>query len=160
MSRRTVAVLLPIIVAVLTAATLGPPWISIEYPVNPYDATTKDAFLVVHAFHHATPTGLPVSGTAEGLVQGRRRSVPLQFRTTSRPGVYALQRQWPSDGVWSLVIGVAQGPEDRVSAIVDLAPGNADVARVDVPTRREGIHRIPAPVDMQRLESRLAARER
>jgi len=46
-------------------AIAGPPWISIEYPVNPYDATTRDAFLVVHAFHHGVPTAFPVSGTAE-----------------------------------------------------------------------------------------------
>ena len=64
----------------------GPPWISIEHPVNPYDATTRDAFLLVHAFHHGTPQNFPVTGTAEGMVDGQRRTVNLEFTRTSRSG--------------------------------------------------------------------------
>jgi hypothetical protein len=135
----------------------GPPWISIEYPVNPYDATTRDAYLVVHAFHHGTPTAFPVSGTAEGLVNGRRRTIPLQFSATSRPGTYAVTKQWPDAGTWTLVIGVAQGPEDRVSAIVDIGP-TGDVARVHVPTRRQGNTMLPARVVMSEIEQSLRAR--
>ena len=96
-------------------APVGPPWISIEYPVNPYDQTTRDAFLVVHAFHHGTPMAFPVSGTAEGIVNGQRRTITLDFGTTSRTGAYALKKQWPDQGTWTLVIGVMQGPEDRVT---------------------------------------------
>src|SRR5438128_4813969 len=77
----------------------GPPWISIEYPANPYDSASRGAFLLVHAFHHGTPVNFPVLGTAEGLVNGARRTISLEFQATSRPGVYALQKQWSSDGV-------------------------------------------------------------
>src|SRR5438128_10562673 len=77
----------------------GPAWISIEYPANPYDSASKGAFLLVHAFHHQTPVAFPVSGTAEGLVNGTRRTVSLEFQSTSRPGVYALHQQWASDGI-------------------------------------------------------------
>ncbi len=141
------------------AVTMGPPWVSIEYPVNPYDATTRDAYLVVHAFHHGTPTNFPVSGTAEGIVNGQRRSLPLEFKATSRSGVYALKKQWPAEGAWTLVIGVAQGPEDRVSAIVDLSPAG-EVAKVTVPTRKEGRHTLPAPVQLAEVEASLRARSR
>ncbi len=159
MSRKLAVLLAPAFALMLTAASsMGPPWISIEHPVNPYDASTRDAFLVVHAFHHGTPVGLPVSGTAEGLVSGQRRSVPLQFAGTSRTGVYALRKQWPENGTWTLLIAVAQGPNDRVTAVVDLAPGNAEVSRVQVPTRREGAHRIPAAVSMSEIESSLKKR--
>jgi hypothetical protein len=48
--------------ALPSVAHAGPPWISIELPANPYDRATKGAFLVVHAFHHGTPVGFPVSG--------------------------------------------------------------------------------------------------
>ena len=34
------------------AAVAGPPWVSIELPANPWDETTRGAFLLVHAFHH------------------------------------------------------------------------------------------------------------
>lgn len=140
-----------------TRSTLGPPWISIEYPVNPYDASTRSAFLVVHAFHHGTPTGFPVTGTAEGIVNGERRSLPLRFTATSRTGVYALAQQWPNDGTWTLLVSVAQGPEDKVSAIVELGR-SGDVAAVRVPTRRQDGWTIPAAVAMAEVEASLRQR--
>ena len=140
------------------SAVAGPPWISIQYPVNPYDAATRGAFLVVHAFHHGTPMAFPVSGTAEGLVNGERRSIKLEFQTASRTGEFALRKQWPDQGTWTLVIGVAQGPEDRVTALVDLAT-DGSVARVNVPTRKnqEG-YVIPARVAMADVDAGLRAR--
>ncbi|MCC6930233.1 MAG: hypothetical protein IT359_14705 [Gemmatimonadaceae bacterium] len=145
------------VIAAGARATFGPPWISIEYPVNPYDATTRSAFLVVHAFHHGTPTGFPVSGSAEGLVNGERRSIPLRFTTTSRTGVFALERQWPNDGTWTLVVSIAQGPEDNASAIVELGRGG-EVAAVRVPTRRQDGWTIPAAVAMQDIDASLRQR--
>lgn len=139
-------------------AAAGPPWISIEHPVNPYDATTRDAFLVVHAFHHGTPMNFPVSGTAEGIVDGQRKTVNLEFGRTSRSGVFALKRQWEEKGDWTLVVSVSQGPEDRVSAVVDLTRGGGAVAAVRVPTKASGAHRIPAAVSMTEIEAGLRTR--
>lgn len=138
----------------------GPPWISVEYPANPYDNASRGAFLLVHAFHHGTPVAFPVSGTAEGLVAGARRTVSLEFKATSRPGVYAVHKQWPDDGVWTLVLAVSQGNgEDGNSAkaVVELGT-NGQVATVSVPTRRQGQWLIPAPVSMADIESGLRAR--
>ncbi|MBL0173316.1 MAG: hypothetical protein IPP90_22040 [Gemmatimonadaceae bacterium] len=143
--------------APMTTATFGPPWISIEHPVNPYDSTTKTAFLLVHAFHHGTPTNFPVSGTAEGIVRGERKSVSLEFQPTSRPGVYALKRQWPTEGTWTLVVGVTQGPEDAVYAVVELG-SNGVVASVQVPTRTEKGYTLPAKVAMNAVDASLRAR--
>ena len=143
--------------APVPAPVVGPPWISIEYPVNPYDATTRDAFLVVHAFHHGNPMAFPVSGTAEGLVNGQRRSIKLEFQKASRTGEYALRKQWPDQGTWTLVIGVAQGENDRVTAIVDLA-GDGQVAKINVPTTRERGYLIPARVAMADVEASLRSR--
>ena len=135
----------------------GPPWISIEHPVNPYDRTTKDAFLLVHAFHHGTPTNFPVSGSAEGIVRGERKSVSLEFQATSRPGVYGLKRQWSTEGTWTLVVAVRQGPDDAVYAVVDLG-ANGLVASVRVPTRSEKGYMLPAPVAMSAVDASLRAR--
>src|SRR6185503_20190641 len=107
---RTIKLLaLSTLLAVTAFAKFGPPWISIEYPGNPYAQDVKDAYLYVHAFHHGTATPNPVSGTAEGLVKGERRSITLTFENTQRTGVYALSKQWPADGMWTLVIGATQG---------------------------------------------------
>lgn len=132
------------LVAVLTVAWAwpGPPWISIETPVNPWDASTRGAFLLVHAFHHGTPINLPVSGTAEGLVDGQRRSLPLTFQRTTRDGVYALRNQWGKTGEWSLILTVAQGQDDVAQAMVKVS--GERVIAVDVPTR-EGNAPYPLP---------------
>jgi len=139
------------------AARFGPPWISIEYPPSPYDRTTRDAYLLVHAFHHGTPAAFPVSGTAEGLVSGQRRSLPLQFAPTSQRGVYAVRKQWPSDGAWALVISVAQGRNDLATALVRIAE-DGQVAGVTVPmTRRDGWD-IPRGVTAAEVEAALRGR--
>lgn len=140
-----------------TPKPVGPPWISIEYPVNPYDQTTRDAFLLVHAFHHGEPMNFPVAGTAEGLVGGQRRSVKLDFQRTSRAGVYALRKQWSDEGVWTVLVSVAQGPEDKVWAVVELGT-NGEVAKVRVPTRRQGNWTVPAQVVMADVEASLRTR--
>ncbi len=101
-------------------ATVGPPWISLEMPANPLDPTTRGAALVIHTFHHEKPIGFPVSGTAEGLVNGERRSLPLEFTSTSRPGVYALKQQWPAEGDW--VLAIATQGRAEVSLVVELGP--------------------------------------
>ncbi|HMC56362.1 MAG TPA: hypothetical protein VKH19_14370 [Gemmatimonadaceae bacterium] len=137
----------------------GPPWISIEYPANPYDAASRGAVLLVHTFHHGTSVGYPVSGTAEGMVNGARRTVSLEFKPTSRPGVYALHKQWANDGVWTLVISASQGAGEgnMVTAVVELAT-NGKVASVDVPTRQRGEWLIPASVSMTDVDAGLRAR--
>ena len=146
-----------LLTALLIASLAGPAWISIELPANPYDASTREAFLLVHAFHHGTPMEFPIEGTAEGLVNGARRSVKLAFTSTSRPGVYALRQQWTEDGTWTLVIRAIQGQGDAATAVVELGPGN-EVVAVRVPTRRQGGWTVPAGVAMEDVERGLRAR--
>ncbi|MFN2564555.1 MAG: hypothetical protein ABR499_06025 [Gemmatimonadaceae bacterium] len=141
------------------AAIAGPPWISIEYPVNPFDRTTRGAHLLVHAYYHGTPVAYPVSGTAEGVVNGERRTITLRFETTSRTGVYALRKQWPSDGAWTLVIAVNQGDHDRggvAQALIELAPSGA-VASVQVPTQQHPEGTFPRRLTAQEIETAVRA---
>ena len=116
------------------APTFGPPWIAIETPPNPFDATSRGAFLVVHTYHHGEVVASGVSGSAEGIVSGARRTIPLVFDTTTRRGSYALRKQWPSEGTWMLVINTG-GRAQGVTALVDIS-SQGDVAGVRVPTRR------------------------
>ena len=124
-----------------SAALAGPPWISIELPANPWDRDTRGAFLVVHTFHHGTVIEAPLIGTAEGIVDGKRRSVSLSFEKTSRPGVYALRNQWGDSGRWVLLISLRQSPHpnDIAQAVVTVSEAGA-VTSVRVPTEagREG----------------------
>lgn len=147
------------LLATAAFARFGPPWISIEYPANPHDAASRGAYLLVHAFHHGRNVAFPVSGTAEGLVKGARTTVNLEFRATSRPGVYALHKQWTSDGVWTLVLSVRQGDGDgnTANAVVEIG-ANGQIASVDVPTRRQGQWLVPSGVPMRDVDAALRAR--
>ena len=146
-------------VALVAALVVGPPWISIEYPVNPHDQSMRGAMLLVHVFHHAQPITYPVEGTAEGIVNGERRTIKLKFTETARTGVYGLSPQWPTEGVWTLVIRMSRGEggTDGASAIVELAP-SGEIASVRVPTRREGSWTVPADVSMSEIDQALRAR--
>ena len=136
---------------------LGPPWISIEYPVNPLDQSMRGAFLLVHVFHHATPIIYPVEGTAEGIVNGERRSIKLEFTNTSRTGVYGLRRMWPTEGVWTLVIKMSRGHRDGATAVVELG-SDGEIASVRVPSRQERGWTIPTDVSMTEIDRGLRAR--
>ena len=138
-------------------ALAGPPWISIELPVNPYDQSMRGAFLLVHAFHHQRPIGFIITGTAEGIVDGERRSLKLEFTETSREGVFALKRAWPEEGTWTLVIKANAGPEEAATAVVDLGPDGA-VAAIRVPTMQRGGWTVPAPVSLADIDASLRVR--
>jgi hypothetical protein len=146
-----------IVAAAPSSVRSGPPWISIEYPANPLDASTRGAYLLVHAFHHGTPMQSAIHGTAEGLVGGERKSVALRFDSTSRSGVYALRKQWSDEGVWSLLISITQHDNDPAQALVELGP-DGGISSVRVPTRRDREWTIPRPVTAQEVEQSLQSR--
>lgn len=144
--------------AVVAALAAGPPWISIEYPANPHDRSTTGAMLYVHVFHHAQPIAYPLEGTAEGIVNGERRSIKLRFTQTARPAVYGLSRQWPTEGVWTLVIKTSTGDHtSEATAVVELG-ADGEIASVRVPTRRQGEWTIPTDVSMDDVVRALRAR--
>lgn len=154
--RRSLVIAASTIALGAAAPSFGPPWISIETPPNPYDAASRGAYLVVHTFHHGDAVASGVTGTAEGIVNGARRSVSLAFDTTSKRGSYALRKQWPSDGVWMLVINTG-GRTSGVTALVDIGP-RGDVAGVRVPTRQDGRWEIPLAVSDRDIDVALQAR--
>jgi hypothetical protein len=137
--------------AVIAALAVGPPWISIEYPANPHDRSNTGTMLYVHVFHHAQPIAYPIEGTAEGFVNGERRSIKLKFTETARPAVYGLSRQWPTEGVWTLVI------KSGATAVVELGV-DGEIASVRVPTRQQGEWTIPIDVSMSEIDRALRAR--
>ena len=131
--RRSALIALSSLLALAGAASpafAGPPWVSIELPANPLDATTRDAFLIVHTYHHATIVNFALTGRAIGIVDGKRRTVDLAFTRTSVAGSYAVRRNWPANGTWVLAIntGVEGGP----TALVGIG-ADGEVRSVKVP---------------------------
>ena len=112
----------------------GGPWISIETPINPYDAPARGALFLVHTFHHAVPTTLAVEARAEGLVDGHRRTVSLS-PSALRTGTFAVRNEWGTRGTWSVLIVATQPePNARIQAVVDVG-ADGSVSRVTLPQR-------------------------
>jgi hypothetical protein len=155
-SRRLTLIALLACLGAARPALAGPPWISIELPANPYDAS-RGAFLLVHAYHHGTPVIDLISGTAEGIVNGERRTITLEFSSSGRDDVRALKKMWPDEGVWTLVITATQAPGETATAVVEIGP-DGQVSSVRVPSRWVGDHVEPVSVARADIDSSLRAR--
>ena len=71
--------------ALAAPALACPPQIVVERPCA---SVADGAFLLVHASRGCQSGKLTVTGTAEGLVGGARRSIPLEISATGTDGVY------------------------------------------------------------------------
>jgi hypothetical protein len=132
-----------------------PAWLSIESPVNPFDRDNSGALMLVHAMTREGPATLAnVSGSAQGIVNGARRSIPIRFDTTSKPGIFAVRKQWPSEGTWLLQIALY-----GTTAIV-VVDRDGSVASVRVPTQLQSGNQIPRAVAAKEIDSTLAAAAR
>ena len=97
----TLAALLSLTAA--TPALAGPPWISVEVKPHRYE------FLVIHTFHHGTANPMPLRGTAYGLVDGQRVSIPLRIDAIAEGNNSYTVSGWGDSGVWVLSISDAEG---------------------------------------------------
>jgi hypothetical protein len=159
---RTVRV--PALTIALLAATAAftravplkwPPWISVESPVNPFDPGARGALMLVHVSFREGPSQLAdLHGTAEGIVNGTRRTLPLRFEDTGRPNTYALRRQWPSEGTWLVRLVV------RSTTAIATLDQSGNLLAVRVPTERHGDDMLPRPVAAREIDSTLAVAAR
>jgi hypothetical protein len=158
---RALRLALPAVLLAAAPALAGPPWISIEYPANPFDPATRGALLVVRTYHHGTATVFPVEATAEGRIGGERRTLALVVERTATPGVWAVKGSLPAEGSW-VVSATLTDPkgEARATALVGIAR-EGRLAAVRVPTEvRDGwiVPRAPTPAETDAvLETALAA---
>ena len=94
---------------------------SIGSPVASQDFRFKTAVLALRTEGCAEPAKAQISGTAEGMVKGERRSVVLRVTAASKPGVYAVEQSWPAEGAWVVNLrGVCAG--ETAGALVPIGP--------------------------------------
>ena len=137
-ARPAIVATAPLLVAA-TIAIAGPPWISIEYPPNRLDKQTRGALALVRIYHHENAGQFPVEGTAEGVVDGERVSLPLKFTPVGDEGVWAAWGKIPEEGNWVLAIHGTDGvSKAEISILAALADGNQEISFVKVPRSREG----------------------
>ena len=94
--------------------------LAVEAPASGY-THVKGAVLLVRTYGCHTPADANVTATAEGIVNGRRISVPLELKA-DETGVYALTQQWQSEGTWILSFTGTYGGR-TATVFVDLADG-------------------------------------
>lgn len=97
-------VLLAALLAIVSAANVfaGGFQISVK-AADTAKMSMKDAVLVVRTFGCFKPADANVTVTAEGSVNGRRQTLPVELQA-DETGVYAIRQQWPSEGKWVLVL--------------------------------------------------------
>lgn len=147
--------------ALATPAFAGGPWISIETPVNPMNPAFSKAYCIVRVYHHSNAAFYPVRATAEGIVDGQRKSVVLTLTETASPGVYAVNWTPEKEGTWILVMSAGEKKEyHNVSVVVGIGK-NGQIASAQVPMKSDGSSRYPLNVqanDIDRmLKEQLAA---
>lgn len=116
-----------------STAMFGGPWISVEAPGNPYDNTTRGAAFYVHTYRHTVPMDMTVTATAEGIVDGQRRSLPLTVAKSAQTGTYAVRNQWGSKGVWTVVVGATMTELAVNMQVLVEIDADGEVGRVSVP---------------------------
>ncbi len=130
------------------AAWAGGFWITLYSPQAPVAAKIADAVVVVAAEGCHTPADATLTGTAEGIVSGKRQSIPLAFTPTGKPGVYAVKKQWPAEGAWVLAIsGAYLGGTSSV--MVELSNGQANVHKAQ--SARGGLSAAQIEAALQKL---------
>ncbi|HEX9106070.1 MAG TPA: hypothetical protein VF832_02550 [Longimicrobiales bacterium] len=134
-------------------ALAGPPWISIEYPANPYDAGTRGALLTLHTYHHGVPMDGVVSARAEGIVAGVRRTIAFTVRPTGRPGVWSVSGELPRGGTWVIASTMGEG-DGKATALLALEP-DGRVAGVSVPIDQRGRWQVPREATAAEIDAML-----
>ncbi|HKP86267.1 MAG TPA: hypothetical protein VJZ26_09230 [Blastocatellia bacterium] len=108
-----------LIFASFSTAFAGGFQLAVEAPPSS-GSHSKDAALLVRTYGCHTPADANVTATAEGIVNGRRQSIPLELKPDAT-GVYEIKQQWPAEGTWMLSFtGAYNGMTCTV--FVDLGP--------------------------------------
>ncbi len=130
-------------------------WLTLERPAN-----ESDAAAVVRVIGCHNPQDAQVAGTAEGLVRGKRASVPIKLRSTGRTGVYEIERPTLEPGAWVFAV-TARLDRSLTSELAPLAADGRLAAVVDRSTPEKPgryAYRAILPADIDAALARLTRR--
>jgi len=74
------------------------------------EAQLKHAVLMARTTACQSPEKTTITATAEGIVNGVRRSIPLKVIPLATGGTFVIAREWPEQGTWAVKL-VAANPE-------------------------------------------------
>ena len=85
----------------------------------------KKVVLAVRAVVCQDLANVRITGTAEGLVAGKRQSLPIMLAAVEpAEAIYAIHHQWPAEGAWVLHLkGACGNPRAEASTLVAVSKG-------------------------------------
>jgi hypothetical protein len=89
------------------------------------EARKLGAALTVKAAGCHDPATAKLTANAIGEVNGHRRTVPLEVKSLSEPGAFAVVGTWPKEGKWVMEL-VATNGEQFTNTLVALGPNGPD----------------------------------
>lgn len=101
-------------------------------PATNQEALAQHAVLVAWTTACHSPEKTRVTATAEGVVNGIRKSISLKVIALSAPGTFAVTREWQNEGTWAIKM-VATNPEYKdyaSSAVVPIQNNSAQTQAV------------------------------
>ena len=127
---RVSLIILGIAVVVIGAGTAmaGGFWVTVESAHSSRPGMGSQTVLVVRPAGCHEPQDATLTATAEGIVNGQRRSLPLKLVAIS-PGVYEIAREWPAQGTWVVAVNAEYRGLAR-AAITRLGLGGAIPAKL------------------------------
>ncbi|HVF28146.1 MAG TPA: hypothetical protein VM943_07895, partial [Pyrinomonadaceae bacterium] len=115
----------------------------------------KDAVLLVRPYGCHQPSDAVLSATAEGVVNGERRSVPLRLTRVSE-GVYAIRQEWPAEGAWVLAINGAYNGHNSGVLVRLGANGKVEMKRPSTGSKNEvNAQAVPRKLTREEIENAL-----
>lgn len=102
-SSRSLAAAAALLVTLAPAALAGGANAKIEGPGR--DGRTY----TVRTYQCQNPASLNVTASAEGVVDGKRQTVPLALKKSGKPGVFQFTRNWPASGQWVIRMHLGDG---------------------------------------------------
>lgn len=77
-------------------------YLELGTPSASHDPGARDAVVLVQFIGCHQPEKGVLTASAEGIVEGQRRTVAVKAKPLAKPGLYAIERQWPAEGKWVL----------------------------------------------------------
>jgi hypothetical protein len=113
---------LPIVILTIALLAMAEGFtFTIGSPVASQDFHFKAAVFVFRTEGCTDSGKSQISATAEGIVNGERRSVVLKVMPASKPGVYGIYQSWQAEGRWVVNLKGACG-NLSAGAIVPMGP--------------------------------------
>jgi hypothetical protein len=107
---RTLCKLLFALSVVAAPLLAGALLLEVGNPAANREALEKHAVLVARITACHSPEKTTVTATAEGIVNGMRKSIPLNVVFLSTAGTFAVTREWPQEGIWAVKM-IATNPD-------------------------------------------------